>query len=321
MKIISFVFYLLLFSAASILSANAQSYVIGPDDVLQVQFWQDSDLDATVKVNQDGKISLDIIGEVEAAGLTTTELERKIVERMSRYNKAISQAVVRVSVYGSQKVYITGQVINPGKYTFEKIPGLWDLINEAGGISEFGDLTRVMIVRGGEKSGQVDIVNVAALVADGRVDELPAIKAGDTIEIPRTPAGLPARTLSDQTEARNIFYVTGAVESPGPMTLESNTDILDAIAQVGGPTTEANLNEVTVVSKDGQYTQVTTLNLKKYQEVAISGRYMIRPEDNIIVPRKSGGFLGMGSIGDVVTLLGAVSTAVLIYDRLKPADN
>nr|MBN2278038.1 SLBB domain-containing protein [candidate division Zixibacteria bacterium] len=294
-----------------------QSYVIGPEDVLEIQFWQDPQLDATPKVNQEGKISLDIIGEVEASGLTTSELEREIVRRMSRYNKAISQAVVRISAYGSQKVYISGQVLNPGKYTYEKIPGLWDLINEAGGISEYGDLTRVMIVRGGDQAGQVEIVNVSAMVAAGRINELPIIRAGDTIEVPRTPAGLPARTLSDRPESRNIFYVTGAVENPGPMTLENNTDILDAIAQVGGATGDADLSEVRVVSKDGQYTQVTMVNLKEYHETGISGRLMIRPEDNIIVPRRSGGFLGMNSIGSIVTLLGGISAALLIYDRIS----
>ena len=134
----------------------AEGYIIGPGDVLEVKFWQDSTHDATVTVQQDGKISLDIIGEVDAAGLTTTELEKQIIRQMSRYNKAISQVVVRVSSYGNLKVFISGQVQSPGKYTFEVIPDLWTIINEAGGITETGDLTHVTIIRGGERSGQVE---------------------------------------------------------------------------------------------------------------------------------------------------------------------
>jgi protein involved in polysaccharide export with SLBB domain len=308
---------LYLFFVPGATETSAKAYQIGPEDVLSVTFWQDNSLDATVKVTQDGKISLDIIGEIEAMGLTTSELEKEIVRHMSRYNKAVSQAVVRVIEYGFQKVYISGQVLSPGKYTFEQIPDLWTLINEAGGISESGDLTRVVIIRGGDQVGEIEVVNVAKMVAEGRIDELPKVRAGDTVELSRTPAGLPARTIGEQPAARNIFYVTGAVRTPGAMTLEGNTDVLDAIALAGGPTENANMKHVKVVSKDGYGTQLVKLDLTKYGKTGISDRYMVRPEDNIIIPAKSGGILGMGSLTDFVTLLGGISTAVLIYSTLN----
>ncbi|HDL03680.1 MAG: hypothetical protein DRP46_10985 [Candidatus Zixiibacteriota bacterium] len=299
---------------------TAGEYVIGPEDVLEIKFWQDGSLDADVKVRQDGKISLDIIGELQAAGLTTSELESKIVKQMSRYNKAISQSVVRVTSYGYQKVYITGQILHPGKYTFEEIPDLWTIINEAGGITETGDLTRVMIIRGGDLAGEVSVINVAEMVASGRMNSLPKIRAGDTIEISRSPAGLPARTLSDQPQAKNIFYVMGAVNTPGALTLESNTDVLDALALAGGPAENADIKEVTVVSKDGANTQMVKINLEKYITTGITGRYMVRPEDNIIVASKGGGFLGINSATDVVAILGAISTSILLYDALTTSD-
>jgi len=288
---------------------TAGEYVIGPEDVLEIKFWQDGSLDADVKVRQDGKISLDIIGELQAAGLTTSELESKIVKQMSRYNKAISQSVVRVTSYGYQKVYITGQILHPGKYTFEEIPDLWTI-----------DLTRVMIIRGGDLAGEVSVINVAEMVASGRMNSLPKIRAGDTIEISRSPAGLPARTLSDQPQAKNIFYVMGAVNTPGALTLESNTDVLDALALAGGPAENADIKEVTVVSKDGANTQMVKINLEKYITTGITGRYMVRPEDNIIVASKGGGFLGINSATDVVAILGAISTSILLYDALTTSD-
>lgn len=296
--------------------ANSQSaYQIGPEDVLEITFWQDNNLNSNVKVRQDGKISLDIIGEIEASGLTTSELEKKIVRQISRFNSAISHAVVRVIEYGFQKVYITGQVLNPGKYSFEEIPNLWVLINEAGGVGEEGDLSRVMIIRGGDAMGEVEIVNVAAAVSTGKINELPVIRADDTIEIPRTPAGLPARALDSQIAARNIYYITGEVLEPGALTLESNIDILDAIALAGGPTEHANLKKVKVVSKDGLRTQMMQLNLEEYTKAGIAGRYFIRPEDNIILLRESEPFFDFGSLGDWVTVIGAV-TSILIIDRL-----
>ena len=257
---------------------------------------------------------------MQAAGLTTSELESKIVKQMSRYNKAISQSVVRVTSYGYQKVYITGQILHPGKYTFEEIPDLWTIINEAGGITETGDLTRVMIIRGGDLAGEVSVINVAEMVASGRMNSLPKIRAGDTIEISRSPAGLPARTLSDQPQAKNIFYVMGAVNTPGALTLESNTDVLDALALAGGPAENADIKEVTVVSKDGANTQMVKINLEKYITTGITGRYMVRPEDNIIVASKGGGFLGINSATDVVAILGAISTSILLYDALTTSD-
>jgi len=306
---------LTLFVTALGVNAQSDAYKVGPEDVLQITFWQDNTLNADVKVRQDGKISLDIIGEVDAAGLTTSELEKKIVRQMSRFNSTISHAVVRVITYGHQKIYITGQILNPGKYSFEKIPNLWVIINEAGGIDEEGDLSRVMIIRGGDEAGKVEIVNVAEAVSSGRINELPEIHADDTIEIPRTPAGLPARALDSQMATRNIYYITGEVNEPGALTLENNIDLLDAIALAGGPTADANLKKVKVVSKDGIRTQMLQVDLKKYSEAGMAGRYLIKPEDNIILPRQSEPFFDFSSLSDWVTVIGAVSS-IIIIDRL-----
>jgi len=295
--------------------SQTTAYQIGPEDVLEITFWQDNNLNTNVKVRGDGKISLEIIGQIEAVGLTTSELEKKIVSQMSRFNSAISHAVVRVIEYGYQKVYITGQVLNPGKYSFEEIPNLWVLINEAGGIDEEGDLSRVLIIRGGDVPGEVEVVNVAAAVSSGKINELPRIRADDTIEISRTPAGLPGGTLGDQITPKNIYYVTGEALMPGALTLEKGIDILDAIALAGGPTEHADLKKVKVVSKDGFRTQMMQLNLKEYTESGIAERYFIRPEDNIILPRQRERFFDIRSLRDWVTVLGAV-TSILLIDRM-----
>ena len=314
-KILSISFIFLL-TALTFVSAD-DAYRIGPEDVVEIKFWQDNTLDAMVKVRLDGKISLDIVGEVEAAGLTSAELEKSIVRQMSRYNKAISQAVVRVVTYGHLKVFVSGQVHTPGKYTFEIIPDIWELINEAGGVTELGDLTRVTIIRGGDRAGEVEVVNVSSLMSAGRRKDLPLVYADDTIEIPRTPAGIPGRTIGEGAEAKNMFYVVGEATNPGPHQIESNIDLLDAIALAGGPTPDANTKKVTVISKDGLRTQTMKINLQNYQKSGTPGRYFIRPEDTIVLDRRRGGLLGMGSLGDVVTLLGAMSTALIIYDRLN----
>jgi polysaccharide export outer membrane protein len=87
-------------------SASADEYIIGPEDVLQISFWQEPTLDQTVMVRQDGKITLSIIGEITAAGLTSKELAGKIVKDVSLYNKKISQATVTVIGFLSRQVYV-----------------------------------------------------------------------------------------------------------------------------------------------------------------------------------------------------------------------
>jgi polysaccharide export outer membrane protein len=307
---------LIIFGLAA--DVSAQSYQIGPEDVLDIRFWQDRTLDVVVKVRQDGKISLDLAGEIDVAGLTTAELEKAIVRQVSRYNSAISQVVVKVIEYNNLKVFLSGQIRTPGKRTYEKIPDMWTIINEAGGVTEYGDLTRVLIIRGGKDAGKVEVVNVSALVTSGRIKELPEIHSEDTIEIPRTPAGLPSTTLSDQASPqRNLFYVIGEVLRPGVQTLEKNTDLLDAIALAGGPSEFANIKDVKVITKDGYKTQTMKVNLKKYQDTGKPGRYMVRSEDTIVMGRRGRGFLGIDSVAGWVGVLGGVGSLVLIADRLN----
>ncbi|MCP4704482.1 MAG: hypothetical protein GY865_07715 [candidate division Zixibacteria bacterium] len=234
---------------------------------------------------------------------------------MSRYNSSISQTVVRVLEYNNQKVFVSGQVLVPGKYTFEVIPDLWTIINEAGGATELGDLTRVLIIRGGDNAGEVEMVNVSALVTSGKLSELPKIRSGDTIEMSRAPAGLPAGTMSQSQNLRNLFYVIGEVNIPGAINLEKNIDILDAIALAGGPTSEANLKKARIITKAGIGTQIKMVNLKNYTNEAIAGRVFIRPEDVILLPRRSGGFLGL-RVTEWVAVVGGISTFLLLADNL-----
>lgn len=296
--------------------SSAGEYKIGAEDMLEINFWQDPTLNSVVRVGRDGKISLDIVGQIEAAGKTTSQLQTDIVHQISRLNKRISQAVVRVVEYNYQYVFVSGQVNDPGKKTFEEIPDLWTIINEAGGITEIGDLSRVTIIRGGDEAGQVEVVNVAEAIAGGNLDKLPKIRRQDTVEIPRTPAGLPSGELARQIERKNLFYVVGAVNTPGPIQFEENTDILEALALAGGHTENANLKKVKIITKDGYYGQALRFNLKKYSETGALPRYIMRREDTFIIPAKGGAFLGI-NLATVATFVGVVASAILVYDRLS----
>ena len=298
-------------------SLFAEQYKVGPGDVLEINFWQDPTLNSEVRVNLEGNISLDIAGEIEVAGKTTSQLEIDIVRRMSRLNKNISQAVVRVSVYNYQYVFVSGQARQPGKYTFEEIPSLWSIINEAGGANEIGDLSRVTIIRGGDKAGEVEIVNVSQAIATGDLSRLPKIYREDTIEIPRSPVGLPSAELGQNLEQKNVIYVVGAVAHPGPVPFENNIDVLEAISLAGGITERANWKKTKIITKDGYYGQSMHVNLERYSKTGAISRYTMRKEDVVYVPHMGGFMGGAGlNIGTIAAVVGIISTGFLIYDQV-----
>jgi polysaccharide biosynthesis/export protein len=298
--------------------ADDEPYRVGPEDLLDIKFPEQPELSAQVKVGQDGMINIDVIGSVNAAGRTVDEIQNVILRQISRLTK-ISQVSVRVVAYNYNYVFVTGQVNTIGKRTFERIPDLWTIINEAGGVAEFGDLSRVTIIRGGEDAGQVEVVNVSRAIAEGKVSKLPKIKRMDTIEIPRTAAGLPAQDIVN-VDRKSIIYVFGAVTVPQQIQWEEGMDLTDAIAKAGGPTSLADIKKVRVVTKDGYYAQTTQYNLDKYTKLGSISRYMMRKEDAIYIPEKKGNILG-SSVTLAVSVVGLISSTVLIIDRIGQNGN
>lgn len=301
--------------------APAQEYRIGPGDQLEIRFWQNTELNSEVRVGLDGNITLDIIGQIQAAGKTTEELQNDIVRQISRLNKNISQATVRVTAFNFQYVYITGQVAHPGKLTFEQIPDLWAIINEAGGPTITADLSRVTIIRGGDEGdGKVEIVNVADAIAREKLSDLPKIQRTDRIEVPQTVLGLPATELGQSVrEQRNVVYVMGAVNTPGPIQFSDNVDLLEAVAMAGGPTERANLKKARVVTKDSNYGQSLQFDLEKYTSTGHPNRYIVRKEDAIYIPPQQATFVSR--LPTIAAGLGVITTAILIYNQVSNNNN
>lgn len=296
----------------------AQEYTIGSEDVLNISFWQQPDLNSVVRVRQDGKISLPVIGEIMAAGLTPAGLSRKIVENISFYNKNISQATVVVMEYNSQKVFVEGQVNRPGKYSFESVPNLWEVIREAGGPTEAADLSAVKIIRGGEEAGKSLKVNLAEMLQKGDLSKLPKLKIGDTIEIPRSILSYGVEGVTPSFSGRNIYYIYGQVQRPGVFPLEERVDLLDAIVLAGGPTTSADLKEVKVLIKGATYSSVVKVNLEDFSSSGKPSRFLLHPEDTIIIPQRKGSFLSRvwGFSRDLIPLSTAIISLYLLMDRL-----
>lgn len=312
---IAAVFLILLFIFPAALRAD--EYIIGPDDVLKVSFWQQPEMDQTVRVRQDGKITLSIIGEITAAGLTSQELSDKIERNVSLYHKDISQATVTVIGFNSQKIFLTGQITEPGRRTYEVIPDLWTVIKEAGGATEMGDLTRVTIIRSEKHGGERITVNLLEVIASGQIDRLPELKVGDTIEIPKMAGGVPGRQLAgDYSGRKNLYYVYGQVRTPGTLPYEEGMDIFDAIGAAGGTTERANLKDVRIITKSGAGSTALKFNLQEYQSEGKARRLAIKPEDTVIIGEKRRALLSWQLVRDLAVLASTILAFVYIIDAV-----
>lgn len=312
-------FCLALCLAVALAPTAFAEYTIGIDDVLQIVFWQAPDQNQQAVVNSEGKISLSIIGEITAAGLTPTALSRKIVEQVSRFNRDISQATVTVIAFNSQTVFVEGEVMAPGRYAKEVIPDLWTIIKEMGGVTALGDLRNVRVIRGsGGDLGKIITVDVLSAVANRDLSSLPKIMPHDVIQVPRTLSGQPSTGLPTETSGgRNVYYVVGAVAKPGVYTLESGLSLIEAIAIAGGTLPNANLKGIRISSRIGEFANVYTINMEKQTKEGSPSRYLLRSEDAIVVPEKGGAFLGvsMNALRDILTFGSTITSTILLIDR------
>jgi polysaccharide export outer membrane protein len=169
-------------------AAPPPDYVIGADDVLVVVFRRDKDLSGEYVVRPDGKITLPLLNDVAAAGLTPAGLRDKITEEAKRFLEDDPVVTVVVKQINSRKVYITGQVARPGPYPIGDHMTVMQLISLAGGLGEYAKKKNIVIIREtGSKPGAKpvtfrfnyeDILNLRNL---GSNIEL---KPGDTVIVP-----------------------------------------------------------------------------------------------------------------------------------------
>ena len=158
-------------------------YEIGSGDVLTVNFWRRTDVSADVTVRPDGKISLLLLDDVQAAGLTPEQLRDKIVEKAAKYFEDARVTVV-VKEVNSRNVYITGMVAKPGPYPLRNRLTVMQLIALAGGLKDFanGDRIAIMRVVNGKDVGfhfnYDDARNLKNL------DKNIELKPGDTVVVP-----------------------------------------------------------------------------------------------------------------------------------------
>ncbi len=130
----------------SVTPAVDANFRIGADDVLTINVWHEPEVSRNVSVRPDGKISLPLLGDVQASGLTPTELQRKLETGFSKYltDPAVSVIVAEIR---SQRINVLGQVLRPGTYPLIPPMTVIDAVAEAGGLKEFARSKKIYVLR------------------------------------------------------------------------------------------------------------------------------------------------------------------------------
>ena len=158
-------------------------YVIGAEDVLNISVWKEPEVTRTVPVRPDGKISLPLINDIQAAGLTPAQLTGLITEKLNKYFTD-PQVTVIVTAINSRRIYILGEVNRSG--TYQLLPNMTVLqaLSGAGGFSQFANLKGIYVLR--EENGkQIKFpFNYKEVIKGNRPEQNILLKPGDTIVVP-----------------------------------------------------------------------------------------------------------------------------------------
>lgn len=158
-------------------------YVIGPDDVLSIVFWRDKEMSSEVIVRPDGKISLPLLNDVQAAGFTPEALRESVTAAAAKYLEEPSATVIVKEIH-SRKVYITGQVSKPGTYPLHGGMNVLHLIAEAGGLLEYARSKDIVVIRSERSREQRFKFNYQDMIRGRRVEQNIALRPGDTVIVP-----------------------------------------------------------------------------------------------------------------------------------------
>jgi polysaccharide export outer membrane protein len=158
-------------------------FVIGPNDVLTVVFWRDKDMSSDVAVRPDGKISLPLLNDMQAAGLTPEQLRQQLTTAAAHFVEDPTVTVV-VKEINSRRVFITGQVAKPGPYPLSGPTTVLQLIAMAGGVLEYADAKNITIMRTENGKPLSFQFNYKDVTKRKNLKQNIELKPGDTIIVP-----------------------------------------------------------------------------------------------------------------------------------------
>ena len=227
-----------------------RAYRIGPGDLLELRVFEVEGLSQTVRVEEDGTITLPLLGRVMVKGLTQEEVVQKLTDLLQAKYVKNPQVTIFIREYKNQQVAVIGAVERSGNYELVGRRNLLQMISMAGGLTEMAG-NEVFILREGP-DGQTSTltIDLKDLLVNGNQTLNVAIEPNDVINV------------AVDREIR--VFVMGRVNTPGPITakLSEGMTLLQAIAGAGGPAEGAKQTAITITRKNGGQEQKFKVNLK-----------------------------------------------------------
>jgi polysaccharide export outer membrane protein len=254
---------LLVLSLVSLLAvaAQAEDYVIGGGDVLQVSVWGVPELSGQHTVRPDGKITLAAAGDVLAAGETPTQLSEKLVKVLSGF---VKKPIVTVAVTGitNSQIYIAGGGVPSAAVSLQGQTTLFKFLCSLPGL-ENTDLRHAYLLRNGERMP----ADFYSLFREGDFSKDLELQPEDILFIPNNE--------------RNKIYVLGAVKEPKYIYYRDGVKVLDAILEAGGFNEFASKNDVVIFRKDQQRVRVKAKDLTRGKD--LGQNVPLAPGDYVVV--------------------------------------
>jgi polysaccharide biosynthesis/export protein len=289
--------------------ARPAEYEIGPGDVLKVVVLGQAEMTGSFTVGPDGMVGFPILGKVKASGTTTLEMERKLTVLLADGILKRPQVTVTVADYGSQKVFVTGEVQRPGQYSLKADRTLLALLGDVGALgSSVGHEVIVVRPPAGaatatgpavplslteEPAGQAAPASGAAAAPTptepaappSGIPGLPFVATGSEvfrISLLELQSGNPEKNITLRAGDTVYFpkaaqvYVMGSVARPGPCRYQEGMTVLQALTLAGGATERGSAGRTKVVRIVGG----------KKVERKVKATDLVLPEDTLVVPER-----------------------------------
>ena len=244
-------------------------YVIGPQDVLNIQVFDQADLGGKYTVETDGTFSFPLIGRITAGGMTLRTFETELRKKLADGYFRNPQITVGIELYRSQRVFVMGEVRNPGPMALTGGMTLIEALARAGSTlpSSSGEVAIVRAPQGAkgptlpDPDKGADILRASIRdLEGGSMKQNIELHDGDTIFVPRAESA----------------YVFGQVKAPGAYSIQKDTTVLQALALAGGVTENGAQNRIKIVR----------LVKGEKKELKVKLTDLVKPGDTIIVPER-----------------------------------
>ncbi len=247
--------------------AKNKDFIVGTEDVIEVQVWDNKDLNQSVFVRPDGKTSLPLVGEIQAAGKTVQELQDYLA---AVYSKTVKGAAVTVIIRDikSRPVYFVGGFGRPGAMQLMRDDlTLLQAVALVGGVAPGADAEKGFVLR---KDKQIPI-NFFNLTQKGDLTQNIKLEPGDTIVAP----------IAD------LVYLQGEVRAPGAIKYTQDLTLVRAITQAGGLTQMAAGGRVDILRGKGEKKERIRVDVDKMLRAGDGNLdVLVKPDDIILVPQR-----------------------------------